>query len=557
MTFVARILVSIGLALLLASSAQAGNRAKDAAIYEQNGKALFESEQWAEAAAQFAAAYTQGNDPAMLFNMALCHRRAGNSRRALGLYQRYLLEAPPGPNRMVAQSRIQEVQQELAAGERGARPTKDAAAYEQDGKSLYESGRWADAAGAYEAAYNMGKDPGMLHNMALCLRRAGDAKRALEVYRQYLVEAPDTPKRASVEARIKELQQELEPAGKRGPKPVASPSASSAKDAATYEQNAKKLYEAGRWAEAASEFEGAYKLGKDSALLYNMALCHRRAGNATRALELYQQYLAEVPDTPKRANVESRIQELRQELAVGPNAVPPASAGGGCTKDSECKGTRICEQGRCVEQQAQLVQSMAAPSCDPPCGPGRICSDAGACVAGQGGANVEDTAISGIGPSSYAFGAGLGYASGGSVSVDGSSLSPDGGFVLDLYFDKLVAPALSMGAYLTRSSMSVSHADASYLSLGGTIKARFELSKTVHLRPGLTFGYNRMSSSLFPETVTGMNIGMHVDLAIATSNTFAVVPRLGFFTQPSGGAPSFDVTFGPHFYLAFAAEFGK
>lgn len=86
MNLVARILVSIGLALLLTSSAQAGNRARDGAIYEQSGKALFEGEQWAEAAAQFAAAYTQGNDPAMLFNMALCHRRAGNSSRALGLY---------------------------------------------------------------------------------------------------------------------------------------------------------------------------------------------------------------------------------------------------------------------------------------------------------------------------------------------------------------------------------------------------------------------------------------------------------------------------------------
>lgn len=209
MTFSARILVFAGLALFLAGAAQAGNRAGDAAIYEQNGKALFESEQWAEAATQFAAAYTQGNDPAMLFNMALCYRRAGNNKRALGLYQRYLVESPPGPNRMVAQSRIQELQQELAAGERGARPTKDAAAYEQDGKSLYQNGRWADAAGAYKAAYTLGKDPGMLYNAALCYRRAGDAKRALDLYRQYLMEAPDTPKRANVESRIKELQQEL------------------------------------------------------------------------------------------------------------------------------------------------------------------------------------------------------------------------------------------------------------------------------------------------------------------------------------------------------------
>jgi len=56
---------------------------------------------------------------------------------------------------------------------------------------------------------------------------------------------------------------------------------------------------------------------------------------------------------------------------------------------------------------------------------------------------------------------------------------------------------------------------------------------------------------------TGMNLGMHVGLAIATSSTFALVSRLGFFTQPSGGYANNDITFGPHFYLAFALEFGR
>jgi tetratricopeptide (TPR) repeat protein len=461
MIFKVRVFVFTGLALVLASTsvALADKRASDAALYEQNGKALFESERWEEAAGQFAAAYSNGNDPAMLFNMALCYRRAGNNQRALGLYQRFLLEAPPGPNRAVAQARIKDLQHELATG---------------------------------------------------------DAS------------------------------------------PVAPTSAGPAKDAATYEQDGKRLFEAGRWAEAAGEFEGAYRMGKDPTLLYNTALCHRKAGNAKRALEFYQQYLREVPGTPKRATIESRITELQQELASAGQGSSASS--GGCSKDSECKGTRVCEQGRCVEQQSKPAASSVVDGCDPPCGPGRICSGAGACVAGQGPAVVEAGTSAALGPKSYAFGVGVGYAAGGTVTWAGSDYSPDGGFLLDLYFDKMLVPALSVGAYVTLSSMSIkgwSSADVSYQSFGGVLKARFELSHSVHLRPGLTLGYNRMSSSAFDDTSTGMNVGMHVDLAIATSQTFAIVPRLGFFTQPSGGYPDHTITFGPHFYLAVALELGR
>jgi len=456
MIFNVRIVVFTGLALFLASPsvARADKRASDAALYEENGKALFASERWEEAASQFAAAYSNGNDPAMLFNMALCYRRAGSGKRALGLYQRFLLEAPPGPNRALAQARIKDLQQELAASE---------------------------------------------------------------------------------------------------PSPVAPASAGPAKDAAIYEQDGKRLFEAGRWAEAAGEFEGAYRMGKDPALLYNMALCQRKAGNAKRALELYQQYLREVPGTPKRATIEARITELQQELAVAGQG----SGSGGCTKDSECKGSRVCEQGRCVEQQSKPVASPVLDGCDPPCGPGRMCSAAGACVAGQGPAVAEVEAGVGLGPKRYAFGVGLGYASGGSIKLDGSDVSPDGGFVLDAYVDKILIPALSIGGYLTLSSMGYASYDVSYQSLGGVFKARLALSDSVCLRPGITIGYNRMSSSAFDETSTGMNIGMHVDLAIASSNTFAFVPRLGFFTQPTGGFTNYDITFGPHFYLAFALEFGR
>jgi hypothetical protein len=88
------------------------------------------------------------------------------------------------------------------------------------------------------------------------------------------------------------------------------------------------------------------------------------------------------------------------------------------------------------------------------------------------------------------------------------------------------------------------------------LRQRDKDSESVHLRPGLTIGYNRLGNSAMHD-ITGLNVGMHVDLAIATSDTFAIVPRLGFFSQPSGGNSDDEVKFGPHFYLAFALEFGR
>lgn len=145
MVFSVRILVCSGFALFLASSsahafaknrrqassgerrarpfvrlAQAESDANVAGIREQNGKRLFESELWLEAASEFAAVYTNRRDPAMLFNMALCYRRAGDIKHALGLYQRYLREAPDSPNQMAVESRIKQLQAELAVGEGGA-----------------------------------------------------------------------------------------------------------------------------------------------------------------------------------------------------------------------------------------------------------------------------------------------------------------------------------------------------------------------------------------------------------------------------------------------------
>jgi hypothetical protein len=62
---------------------------------------------------------------------------------------------------------------------------------------------------------------------------------------------------------------------------------------------------------ALPEFNRAYRTLKDPTLLFNRAECLRKLGRDLEALRDYEQFLAEMPGTPNRATVESRIMALR------------------------------------------------------------------------------------------------------------------------------------------------------------------------------------------------------------------------------------------------------
>jgi len=71
------------------------------------------------------------------------------------------------------------------------------------------SSRFVEAAFEFKKAYESSNDPAFLYNMALCYRRANNAKLALWSYEEYLKKDPDALQRATVEARIQELKTQL------------------------------------------------------------------------------------------------------------------------------------------------------------------------------------------------------------------------------------------------------------------------------------------------------------------------------------------------------------
>ena len=124
----------------------------------------------------------------------------------------------------------------LGLGVRTARAedadTKAARKHFQRGEKLFNLGKFDDALGEYEAAYERKPLPGFLYNIAQCHRNLGNYKQAVFGYRNYLRQVPDAGNRDAVLDLIDELedkQRALEDAAardkaERDPPPPPRPS---------------------------------------------------------------------------------------------------------------------------------------------------------------------------------------------------------------------------------------------------------------------------------------------------------------------------------------------
>jgi tetratricopeptide (TPR) repeat protein len=75
-----------------------------------------------------------------------------------------------------------------------------------------------------------------------------------------------------------------------------------------------KAYDLGRYLEAAREYETAYEIKDDPALLYNIAQAYRLGGDHANALRSYRSFLRRLPNAPNRPDVETKIAELQKVI---------------------------------------------------------------------------------------------------------------------------------------------------------------------------------------------------------------------------------------------------
>ncbi len=126
---------------------------------------------------------------------------------------------------------------------------------------------------------------------------------------------------------------------------VAWPLPSRADDAAAareHYQRASNAYDLGHFSEAAKEFEAAYQLKNDPAFLFNIGQAYRFDGKNQQALLAYRAYLRRLPDAPNRAQVESRLAELK-ELIDKQNATESHPPTGTLTPNGESSAVVVAQ----------------------------------------------------------------------------------------------------------------------------------------------------------------------------------------------------------------------
>jgi hypothetical protein len=85
-----RLRVSLCFALLLMTAAARAEDAGDAKAHYQRGVSLYALGDYAGAADEYEKAFAAHADPALLYDAAQAHRRAGHNARALTLYENYV-----------------------------------------------------------------------------------------------------------------------------------------------------------------------------------------------------------------------------------------------------------------------------------------------------------------------------------------------------------------------------------------------------------------------------------------------------------------------------------
>jgi hypothetical protein len=103
--------------------------------------------------------------------------------------------------------------------------------------------------------------------------------------------------------------------------------ADKASEARQHYESATSHFAVGEFAQAAEEYQEAFKLKRDPALLYNAAQAHRLAGNHEKALILYRNYLQLYPNEKNLGEVRSQIAKLKEAVAASDKAktAPPMS----------------------------------------------------------------------------------------------------------------------------------------------------------------------------------------------------------------------------------------
>jgi iron complex outermembrane receptor protein len=165
-----------GLVATLPTRAVADTRA-DARRYFQQGMALIDEGKIVEGIDLLKKAHAIRPHPSVLFNIARAYVSGGDVDQALEYFERYLDTEPPDAQRV--QATITDLKER-----RRLRSLVD------EGMTAIREGRHLEGVALLKRAYEARPHPNILFNIARAYEDAGDPKRAIATYEQYLDSSP-------------------------------------------------------------------------------------------------------------------------------------------------------------------------------------------------------------------------------------------------------------------------------------------------------------------------------------------------------------------------------
>lgn len=90
-------------------------------------------------------------------------------------------------------------------------------------------------------------------------------------------------------------------------------------------ERATRAYDVQKYQEAVAEYQKAYEIGGDPAMLYNVAQAYRLGDQLTEALHTYRRYLQRSPTARNREDVERKIADLEQAIEARRKAAEAAA----------------------------------------------------------------------------------------------------------------------------------------------------------------------------------------------------------------------------------------
>lgn len=122
---------------------------------------------------------------------------------------------------------------------------------------------------------------------------------------------------------------------------------------------ASSLYEAGRFLDAARQFESAYELSPRPSLLFNAYLAYRDAGRNASAVRALTAYLESAPDAPDAERLTARLAAMRDSAEEGAAAEAEAAAERERLAAAAAAAERLAEEER--QRADEAIENRRSP----------------------------------------------------------------------------------------------------------------------------------------------------------------------------------------------------